>query len=262
MALETGNFISDLDITNPTATDLKSQGDDHFRLIKKVIKATFPNINAAVRATPAQLNLIADGTYTAASLNGNWEQLPAGTRMPFAQAAAPTGWVQDVSDNANNRMLRVVSTAGGGVAGTHSPILNNVVPSHTHTYSGTSGGHSTDHAHSVSANTGGMSANASHSHGVSDPGHAHSANVGFTDLDQGNFGGGRSAVNQSLNTNASGTGISINWANTDHSHYFSVWSGGVNTDHNHGYSGTTTGGGSSATNWSPRYIDMIVCAKS
>ena len=28
----------------------------------------------------------------------------AGTRMPFAQAAAPTGWTQDVSDSANNRM--------------------------------------------------------------------------------------------------------------------------------------------------------------
>ena len=266
MALETGNFISDLDITNPTATDLKSQGDDHLRLIKKVIRGTFVNLNAAVRATPEQLNLIADGAYTAAGLNGNWAQLPAGTRMPFAQAAAPTGWVQDVSDNANNRMLRVVSTAGGGVAGTHSPILNNVVPSHTHTYSGTSGGHNTDHAHLVSANTGGMSANANHSHGITDAGHSHTqdGSIGGTFAYSG--GGGNAGVGTPLMADAStsnvGTGISINWSNTDHGHYFSVWSGGVNTDHNHGYSGTTTGGGSSATNWSPRYIDMIVCAKS
>ena len=74
---------------------------------------------------------------TAGTLNGTWTQMPAGTRVPFAQAAAPTGWTKDVTDNANNRMLRVVTTTGGGVAGTDSPILNNTVPSHTHTFTGT-----------------------------------------------------------------------------------------------------------------------------
>jgi len=44
MGLETGTYISDLTITNPVgASDPKSQGDDHLRLIKKVIKNTFPN---------------------------------------------------------------------------------------------------------------------------------------------------------------------------------------------------------------------------
>ena len=41
--------------------------------------------------------------------------LPAGTKVVFAQAAAPTGWTQDVS--ANDRVLRVVSGGGGGVGG-------------------------------------------------------------------------------------------------------------------------------------------------
>lgn len=40
---------------------------------------------------------------------------PAGTKMVFAQASAPTGWVQDASHN--DRMLRVVNTAGGGTGG-------------------------------------------------------------------------------------------------------------------------------------------------
>ncbi|MFK3738954.1 hypothetical protein [Massilia sp. TN1-12] len=45
MALETGTYISDFVITNPTPGDPKSQGDDHLRLIKTVLKASFPNFS-------------------------------------------------------------------------------------------------------------------------------------------------------------------------------------------------------------------------
>jgi len=50
MALETGNYIDDLVITNPTASDPISQGDDHLQLIKKVVKQSFPSVDAAVHA--------------------------------------------------------------------------------------------------------------------------------------------------------------------------------------------------------------------
>lgn len=43
MGLETGTYITDLVPTNPTATDLLSQGDDHLRLIKNVTKNSLPN---------------------------------------------------------------------------------------------------------------------------------------------------------------------------------------------------------------------------
>lgn len=59
MALETATFISDLNALNPTSTDPKSQGDDHLRLLKSTIKASFPNISGAVNATHAELNLMA-----------------------------------------------------------------------------------------------------------------------------------------------------------------------------------------------------------
>jgi hypothetical protein len=155
--------------------------------------------------------------------------MPAGTRMPFAQAAAPIGWVQDVSDNATNRMLRVVNTAGGGVAGTHSPILNNVVPGHTHTV--TTGNES-----------------AAHTHAITDPGHEHSISNSAT-------GGGASGgsyisratgnLGSSLVADSATTGISLGNESATHTH-----------------SGTTDGGGSSNTNWEPRYINMIICTKS
>lgn len=43
MALESGTYISDLNVNNPVgSTDPKAQGDDHIKLIKAVLKNTFP----------------------------------------------------------------------------------------------------------------------------------------------------------------------------------------------------------------------------
>jgi hypothetical protein len=42
--LEAATYISDLVSTNPAVADATNQGDDHIRLIKAAIKATFPNI--------------------------------------------------------------------------------------------------------------------------------------------------------------------------------------------------------------------------
>jgi hypothetical protein len=64
MALETATYIDDLVATNPTAGDPVSQGDDHIRLLKSVIQATFPNISAAVTPTHTELNYV-DGVTSA-----------------------------------------------------------------------------------------------------------------------------------------------------------------------------------------------------
>lgn len=58
MALETATYISGLVSTNPLSSDPKSQGDDHLRLIKSTILATFPNITGAVTATHTELNYV------------------------------------------------------------------------------------------------------------------------------------------------------------------------------------------------------------
>jgi len=56
MGLETGTYIDSLNSSNPTASDAVSQGDDHLRLIKATVKATFPNLSNAVTATHTELN--------------------------------------------------------------------------------------------------------------------------------------------------------------------------------------------------------------
>ena len=99
MALETGTYIDSLVATNPTATDALAQADDHLRLIKATLKATFPSITGAVTLTHTQINDLQNlqGVLSA----------PSGTRMLFQQAAAPTGWTIDATHN--DKALRIVN---------------------------------------------------------------------------------------------------------------------------------------------------------
>jgi hypothetical protein len=48
MALESANYVSGLVATNPSGSDSISQGDDHLRLIKDVLKNSFPDADQAV----------------------------------------------------------------------------------------------------------------------------------------------------------------------------------------------------------------------
>lgn len=56
MPVENTLYIGGLDPNLPSPTDLHAEGDDHLRLIKRALKATFPNVNEPVTATAAQLN--------------------------------------------------------------------------------------------------------------------------------------------------------------------------------------------------------------
>ena len=53
MALENAAFVDGLVIENPSGSDTIAQGDDHIRLIKKVLKATFPDADAAQSLFPS-----------------------------------------------------------------------------------------------------------------------------------------------------------------------------------------------------------------
>ena len=64
MGLETSTYINGLVATNPTASDEKSQGDDHLRLIKSTVLSTFPNVAGAVTPTHTELNYV-DGVTSA-----------------------------------------------------------------------------------------------------------------------------------------------------------------------------------------------------
>jgi hypothetical protein len=150
---------------------------------------------------------------------------PSGTTLPFYQAAAPTGWTQNTTYN--DYMLRVVNTVGGGSGGTDSPILNNKVSSHTHTF-----------ADSTST----TSASGAHTHnGVS--------GIGWV---------GRPPYGNSLTgSDTAGSGSEQAIGPGD----FTAMSAAPTHTHTVAVSGTTaTNAG--ALNWTPKYLNVIICSKN
>jgi hypothetical protein len=54
MPLETASYVANLDATNPTSTDPKSQGDDHLRMIKSVLQNSFAGFPGMVIVTGSE----------------------------------------------------------------------------------------------------------------------------------------------------------------------------------------------------------------
>lgn len=88
MALETGSYINDLVITNPTFGDPKSQGDDHLRLMKTCLQNSLAGFTGAIIVTGTDGGAV--NAYTLTPANA----LPAyGTKMTavFAPTVTNTG---------------------------------------------------------------------------------------------------------------------------------------------------------------------------
>ena len=47
MSLETAAWVTQLNSSNPTASDPVSEGDDHLRMVKTVLKNSFPSSSTA-----------------------------------------------------------------------------------------------------------------------------------------------------------------------------------------------------------------------
>ena len=152
---------------------------------------------------------------------------PTGTKIVFAQASVPPGYTQDTTNN--DCMLRLVNTAGGGIGGSHSPILMDLVPSHTHTQQGTflSGGSTIDLSHSHPPSSGGQFAL-------------------YGGVYNGT-GGGTVPTAMLSGGSSSGTGTSGSAGNA-HQHYTTI-------------SGLTTANGG-ASNWTPKFYNAIIGIKN
>ena len=111
MGLESATFINQLVDTNPTGADNASQGDNHIRLIKSTMKATFPNITGAVTVSHTDLNSVTGklnltgGTLTGA-LNG--------TTASFSGSVTTTGGF--VGNLTGNLTGNVTGNVTGGTA--------------------------------------------------------------------------------------------------------------------------------------------------
>jgi microcystin-dependent protein len=209
MALETATYIDGLNASNPAASDAISTADDHLRLIKSAIKATFPNISGPVTRTQAQLNNALDKTgdtmtgpltlsgapstdlqaatkaYVDSAVAGG---VPSGAIVMWSGSIAsiPAGWFLCNGSNGTPDLRdRFIVGAGTSYAvGATGGSANAVVVSHTHTASSS----------------------------VSDPGHSHNATVNWNGAAGAAFSafGATSAPNSATaTTNSNTTGISV-----------------------------------------------------
>lgn len=236
-------YINSLNETWPAGTDFPDAGDDHLRGIKNVLKNSFPSINGALTRPLANINA---------------GSVPVGANVLFFGVAAPLGWTR-YAGIADTMGLRIVpsATPGGGTGGTDNPVLNAVVASHTHTFSATTDSTSVAHTHAVSITSGGESAN--HTHSVNDPGHTHTGIV-LGDASHGAAFFTPSGLPAQAPASAV-TGISLGNQSVNHTHLVSGNTGSHSVAHTHPFSGVVVAN-AGAANWTPRYMDMILCTRS
>ena len=131
-------------------------------------------------------------------------------------ASIPSGWYLCNGANSTPNLIdRFVIAAGnvyavGATGGsTTGSLITANLPSHTHTFSAT---------------TGYMNSNVTHSHSVNDPGHSHATNYDYVSnkptATDANASG--TPANSFVNgTQAASTGISLNSADINHTHFLS-----------------------------------------
>lgn len=197
MPLETAQYINQLDSANPLGSDPIAAGDDHIRLIKAAIKATFPNIAGVVSGTHTQLS-------TAAANAGY--HVPAGGIIMWSGAinAIPSGWALcDGTSGTPDLRNRFVVGAGqdyvvGATGGANTKTLTEAnLPAHTHTITATT------------ASAG------DHTHTITDPGHRHT--IGPSTEGSGGSAGFNGSFWNTSQTSLNTTGITINSAGA-HTH--------------------------------------------
>ena len=228
MAIETATYLTDLVSANPPGTDPLSQADDHIRLIKGVLKNTFPNLSSACNATPLQLN----GYF-----------VPQGAIIMWSGVTAPTGWAlcdggtyskadgsgSIQTPNLSDKFIiasgvKTVGSTGGASSSTPTITVTNVGTSLTQanlpscTFTVTDGGH----IHTAT--------DAGHNHTYSMPDYATSAQA---------LGGSGSNYYRATTSSTSSTAyasVSIASATTG----ITVASGGSGTAHTHANTATSS----------------------
>lgn len=192
---------------------------------------------------------IADANVTLAKLASAVANalVPVGTIAAYAGVSAPTGWLlcNGTSTSGYTSLAALVGATTPDMRG-RFPIGDNA----TLTLLGTGGSltiaeaNLPSHSHTFSATSGAMSANASPSHSITDPGHSHTIDTfdpvnGGSQIGAPEPGYGADAGTEANVVNSNTTGISI---------------AAHDIAHTHSVSGTTGTGSGSGTDYYPPHL--------
>jgi hypothetical protein len=228
MALETAAYIDGLVASNPPAADPVTQADDHLRLIKAVLKNTFPNLSGPVTATAIQINS-EKSTGTVVDWWGALVDLPAHYGLCDGSTYAKLdGSGSIVSPNLINRFRLGAggSVTLGAFGGTLGPtITTSAAGGHTPAgVNGAAGGH--DHG----------AATGSHALTIAEtPAHSHSPTGGdaYATYKLGDPAGTGLAIGSGLPIRISETATSSIGGGVGHTHTIAAVA-----DHMHVFTGT------------------------
>lgn len=142
MALETATYIDDLVPANPSGTDRLQFGDDHIRMIKQVLKNTFPNITGPVTKTQDDLNATAF-TFPIGIISiwyGASIDVPNGWAVCNGQTVARSDGLGDITtpDLRDRVVIGAGTLAAQGIqiGATTASGTTTAAGAHTHTISG------------------------------------------------------------------------------------------------------------------------------
>lgn len=93
MSVESATYVNDLNTSNPLAGDGLVGGDDHLRLIKAVMKQSFPGITASVYLDTAQTDVASASTCDIGAVASNYVRI-TGTTTVSAFGTAKAGTVR------------------------------------------------------------------------------------------------------------------------------------------------------------------------
>lgn len=265
MPVETASFISGLNSANPTATDPISEGDNHIRLLKSVLKNTFPNLNVAMNASAAELNRLVGLTAQASDLNklagiattsadlaaiagiasGGGGLVRPGMIMMWSGSVAsiPSGWALcDGTNGTPDLRNRFIVGAGDAyaVAATGGQNAITQVPAHTHGPGNLANTSAGSHSHTGTTST--------------DPGHQHTQ---FGQNSSGNSNNVQHATGGSQALGFPGNALLTGSAGA-HSHTFTTAESGA---HTHTITGETASAGAASVDVRPPYYALCLIMK-
>tara|TARA_B110000208_G_scaffold38259_1_gene50594 strand:+ start:2060 stop:2791 length:732 start_codon:yes stop_codon:yes gene_type:complete len=134
MPLESATYINQLLVTNPEATDALSQADEHLRLIKSTLQATFPNITGPVTKTQVELDaaaatsaIISDGsapTLTAGITAASLKTLLAVTEPAIVTDGSTPTLATGITAAAITTLLGITALAAYPVGAVYTSVVS------------------------------------------------------------------------------------------------------------------------------------------